>query len=266
MEQENSIISRLMWWNPSTPNATHAQQAINNENEVLITSHRVISTRYRIYVGVLVVLGVIFVMNYLLPSYKSREKLKFKLIEIEGTTSIFESRKNKFALDSNLISQFDTENVALVNYFVSGDGYESLAPILQNNISTVKSYLQLNTLYNPKMLVDERVLLANINEYLFKQQDGSKRSNGVINKIEIGEPMPIDEFLYQIPILLNASFKDQNGLLSFINNVEKHIVEDPAYRVLYQINEINYDVVNYTDAQDVDISLSAYYYTATTEK
>ncbi|NOZ43589.1 MAG: hypothetical protein GXP45_00160 [bacterium] len=120
--------------------------------------------------------------------------------------------------------------------------------------------MELTSLYNPKMLVDERIILANMNEFLFKYQDGSKRSNGSINRIEIGEPEVYSEHLYHLPIKLDATFKNKEGLLSFIENVEKHILPDSQYRILYKIDEITYDIVNYQETQDVQFLLSIYYY------
>jgi len=140
-------------------------------------------------------------------------------------------------------------------------GFENLEPILQVNSGTVKSYLQLNSLYNKKMLIDERILLANINEFLLKKQNGDSRSrNGSITKILIWEPSLVSQNLYQVPLQLSATFNNKDGLLSFIDNIENKVLPDPDYRVLYHIDEIVYDIVNYEEKQNVDILLSAYYY------
>jgi hypothetical protein len=50
-------------------------------------------------------------------------------------------------------------------------------------------------------------------------------------------------------------------LLSFVDNVEKRVLSDENYRVLYKIDKVNYDIVNYVTQQQVDIDLNAYYYT-----
>jgi hypothetical protein len=49
-------------------------------------------------------------------------------------------------------------------------------------------------------------------------------------------------------------------LLSFIDNVEKRVLSDAEYRVLYKIDKVNYDIANYTTQQKVDVDLNAYYY------
>jgi hypothetical protein len=53
---------------------------------------------------------------------------------------------------------------------------------------------------------------------------------------------------------------DKEGLLSFIDNVEKKIPVDQNLRMLYKIDEIGYDVVNSDEEQDVSIFMYLYFY------
>jgi len=43
--------------------------------------------------------------------------------------------------------------------------------------------------------------------------------------------------------------------------VEKKVLADENYRVLYKIATVNYDIANYATQQEVDVELNAYYYT-----
>jgi hypothetical protein len=58
-----------------------------------------------------------------------------------------------------------------------------------------------------------------------------------------------------------VTFDTKDALLSFIDNVEKRVLSDSNYRVLYKIDKVNYDIANYTTQQEVDIDMNAYYYT-----
>lgn len=109
------------------------------------------------------------------------------------------------------------------------------------------------------MVINEKVLLTNINEYLLKESNGS--SNGTISKIAIGEPTQYAGNLRYVPLKLSITFDNKDSLLSFLDNVETKILPDPAFRVLYKITNVSYDIANYTTQQSVDIDLNAYYYT-----
>lgn len=265
--QNKDIINKLVGSHAEdasqSPTATSAEKMIDKKDDVLITSNRVVTIRYKIYFLVLLLIGIFSIYNYVLPSYQRHSGLKLKLIGIESQTSIFKARKKKFDMDSHLIQKIESQEKLIVNYLNTNQWYNALDPVIQNSLWIVKSYLQLSSLYNPKMLVDERTILANMNEFLFKYQDGSKTSNGSINKIEIWEPELFEGNLYYLPVVLDATFKNEKGLLSFIDNVEKHILPDPEYRILYKINEISYDIVKYQEEQDVKLVLSIYYYPET---
>jgi hypothetical protein len=66
--------------------------------------------------------------------------------------------------------------------------------------------------------------------------------------------------LYSIPIRLQASFENKDHLLSFIENVDKNVLESKSYRILYKIDEIGYDIMEYDQEQLVDIKIHAFYY------
>ena len=114
------------------------------------------------------------------------------------------------------------------------------------------------------MPVDEKKILTNINEYLTKKTSTSptvktSSRNGFLNSITIGDP--VDEWwvLSSVPIRINITFINKDSLLSFIDNVEKNVLDDPEYRILYKLDEVSYDIVNYSDKQQVDILMNAYF-------
>jgi hypothetical protein len=63
-----------------------------------------------------------------------------------------------------------------------------------------------------------------------------------------------------VPIELKITFNDKDGLLSFIDNVEKKIPNDQDLRILYKIDKITYDIVNYDQPQDSSVFMYLYFY------
>jgi len=258
-DKDPNLINKLVGNNvTASQTIPTTKKSIDNENHVLITANRVVWIRYKVYALFLVIICALGGYYYLYPMFNDYKDIKTDLQQLESQTSIFEARKNKYLEEKSLIQKIQTQEKSIIDYFNKDKGYDQLDPLVQNNIDIVRSYLQLTSLYNPKMFVNETVILANINEYLLKW--GSRTKNGDINKIEIGEPEPFENKLYHLPIKINVTFDNKVGLLSFIDNVENKILPDPNYRILYKINEIAYDVVNYKEEQDVEVSLSVYYF------
>ena len=127
------------------------------------------------------------------------------------------------------------------------------------------SYLQLHSLYNKKMPVDEKRVLKNLNEYLIKKDIawGEKERVWEILKIEIGDPEAAkewDEHFFQVPVDVEIEFKTVEGLIGFLYNVEKKLIDEWEDRILYKIQSVSYDIVTRDEPQVTDISMIAYYY------
>lgn len=258
---DKKIIDNLLQKETPKKPLVWPEKAINDNSQTLITKNRVVSIRYKVYFLIILFLWIWLGVKFAYPSYGDWQDSKLDLQELQGQTSIFQARKNKFEKEKNLIEKIILQEKTIITSFNEWKWYSNLDPIIQNNSGIVKSYLQLNNLQNDKMVIDERILLANINEFLLRDQSSERKPrNWIINKIAIGEPETHSENLYHIPIEINVTFNDKDGLMSFIKNVENHILPDSKYRVLYKINEIVYDVVNYEERQDVQILLSIYYY------
>jgi len=259
--KRNDLIDRLVGNNLSNKEKQTSWITVKQENnsQMTITSHRVSEVRYKIYILFLILVGFLWITNYLLPSYKDYTRMNDKLFQIQGQTSLFETKKMKFLSDSAIIVAIDKNEENIIEYFNGKKSSNDIPPNILSNSGLVKSYLQLSNLYHPKMPINEIVILANINEYLLKKWERTK--NGRLNKIQIWESEIFNsEHLYHLPISLDVSFENKDWLFSFINNVEKFILPDEEYRILYKINEISYDIVEYQEEQDVKIDLSAYYF------
>lgn len=263
--QNSQIIDRLLGeqQQQTTTNVgvvTEDSQSYLSDGQVLITTSRVVSIRYRVYFIILLLVMVVFGNNILLPARDDYQSRKVEASDIAMQLSNFETRKLQADADKALIQKIETQKNNIVSCLNTRENCSAIDQALRTNFSFARSYIQLNNLTDPKMAVNEKILLANINEYLLREIR-NKSKNGVVNKIAIGEPKQFFWNLFYVPLRLNISFATKDALLSSIDNIEKHVLADDTYRVLYKIDKVNYDIANYTEQQEVDIDLNAYYYT-----
>lgn len=257
-QQNSQIIDRLLWEQQQTKASPVDTSAENSQ--VLITTSRVVSIRYRIYFIVLLLVLVVFVTNVLLPAWDDYQDTKTDVRSIDMQIASFETKKLQSEADHALIKKIDAQQSNIISCLNTRANCAQIDVSLKNNFSFARSYIQLNNLTDPKMAVNEKILLANINEYLLKDSTTISQ-NGDINQIAIWEPQQFYDNLYYVPVKLNITFATKDALLSFIENVEEKVLEKADYRVLYKIDKVNYDLANYTTQQQVDIDMNAYYYT-----
>jgi len=263
MEQQNSNLIDQIISNQSTAK-NDANITQENEGQVLITTARVVSIRYKIYVLALLALVGYFAYSYVQPAYYDYLDTNTKLANVTMEINNFPNKKMRYEADRKLvttITQQQNQIISCLNYQL---GCAQLDKSIQNNFGIARSYIQLNLLSTPKMAVDEKKILANINEFLIKKTSNdpsivSRSKNGNINNIAIGEPKAWPGILWYVPIRVNITFSDKDSLLSFIDNVETNVLDDANYRILYKLDEVSYDIVKYTAEQKVDILMDAYY-------
>lgn len=256
--QNNQIIDRLLGEQQQQKPA--AIDSLAEDNQILITTSRVVSIRYRVYFIILLLVLIIFGSNILLPAWDDYQDKKTEAVDIETQVSSFSTRKLQADADKTLIQKIESQQANIISCLNMRENCAAIDETLRNNFSFARSYIQLNNLTDPKMAVNEKILLANINEYLLRDPD-TKSKNGTVNKIAIGESKDFFWNLFYVPIQLNITFATKDALLSFIDNVEKKVLADENYRVLYKIATVNYDIANYAIQQEVDVELNAYYYT-----
>ncbi len=262
MTQNNEILEKLVWENfenKENPNKVPT----GSDDEVLITTSRVVGVRYKVYTVIILILLFFLWYNYILPSWDQNQSRSTELSNMEVQMLSFENKKNQY--DSNKwlvdkIKQVENQSVDCVNTF---EWCSELPNIIKDNFGTVRSYLLLNDMMDKKMELDEKTILANIDWFLLKKfplNEKSRSTNWVLNKISIGEKEQFDESLYFVPVELNITFENKEGLLSFIDNVEKKIPTESDLRMLYKIDEINYDIVNSDQVQDANVFMYLYFY------
>ena len=143
---------------------------------------------------------------------------------------------------------------------------DKLPDTISKDIDAVRAYLQIGDLKKAKMDIDEAKILKNINEFITQKDIFSEKinRNGKVSSINIGDSSMLENNIIKVPIILTITFDNKQNLLSFLTNIENYIFVDPQYKldasILFRIEELQYDIVNYRESQDVEISLSAYAY------
>lgn len=252
--QNDEILNNIIW-------PTHTKHKEWDDTSISVA--RVISIRYKVYFFVVAIIIWYLVYSYAIPSYDAFFGTRDKLTNIEFEISTFESKKTKFNADMALVDKISAQEDLFIQCINTNVWCEQLDPMILANSWFVKDFVQLWNLYNEKMVVDEKIILTNVDSYLTKLNPHNTNTitkNWVIKKIDIWDPEVFTKNTYQVPMELVITFKNKDGLMSFINNIEKNIMIDKGYRILYKIDEISYDIVDYTKEQDVTIRLSAYYF------
>ncbi len=255
-QQNQELIQKLM-----------EQQTINqdtkDEEQISISTARVSSIKYRLYVLVFLALIIVWVIDYILPNREKTIWLRSTIENKQQQITNFITKQNQYEKDKDLIWLIEIhENkiISCVNYKI---WCTEIPQEIRDNFWFARSYLQLNNLHDPKMEINEKIILANINEYLLKKTSQNNENSTKIGKIiniSIGKPNVVVSQLYSIPIRIEASFINKDYLLAFIENVDKNVLESKSYRILYKIDEINYNIMEYDQEQIVDIKISAFYY------
>jgi hypothetical protein len=164
--QNNQIIDRLLGEQQQQKSASI--DTLAEDSQVLITTSRVVSIRYRIYFIVLFLILVIFGNNILLPAWDTYQDTKTEVSDINLKITTFETNKLKAESDKKLIEKIESQQSNIISCLNTRSNCSSIDPALRNNFSFARSYIQLNNLTDPKMAVNEKILLANINEYLLR--------------------------------------------------------------------------------------------------
>lgn len=263
MIQNKEILDKLITNGESATNILDDKVPTGTDDEVLITTSRVVWVRYKVYTIILLILLFILWYNYILPSFDKYQSEKLELSNLELQMLNFENTKNKYEANKWLvdkIKQVETQAASCVN---SLQWCDELPILIKNNFGIVRSYLLLREMDGEKMELDEKIIVANIDSFLLKKyplDENSRTLNGILNKISIGEKEQLKEHLYFVPIELSITFEDKTWLLSFIDNVEKKIPVDENIRMLYKIDKISYDIVNSDQMQDASVFMYLYFY------
>lgn len=348
MNNNEQILNNLIGnssQSPQNPNAVPTW----TEDEVLITTARVVSIRYKVYVVLIALLAFILWQSFMMPVFNKIKAKNTELDNLKMQIAQVEAKENEYKENRALVDQISELSPVIISCVNSWAWCLEVPEILQenDNFSVARSYILLWDMTDQKMEINEKKIVENIDSFLLKNhgdednldsekmlnknkkdektstwdsistwdqaesekiEDEDKKSkenvdneqdlendedmededeniddedddenendedesqgtlgiiwekNGTINKIIIWDEQKFNETLSYVPIELSINFDNKDGLMSFINNVEKRIPEDDDLRLLYKISKITYDVVNYDQNQETTILMNLYYY------
>lgn len=183
---------------------------------------------------------------------------------IVQTTDMRLRSQQEYVIKTDIIKSINDKQDIIVNCVNEQDKCDQLPENI--NIDIAKAYVQIWSLSKEKMKVNESKLLKNINEFITRDESYTDeiRYNGIVTNIIIDEPKDLENKMVQVPITMTITFNNKENLIKFLHNIENRIFYNPQDglkdSILYRIDELKYDIVNYKDSQDVEINLSAYAY------
>ena len=261
MNENKEILNKLIGNQDGT--LISASDSAWEDSNTTISTARVVWVRYRFYTVILLLLIFVIWYSYLLPSYEKYENKKIELSNVELQLSSFQTKRVKYESNIWLVDTIKNVEPQVIECVNTLKWCKELPDIVKNNFSVVRSYLLLTEMSNNKMSLDEKKILANIDWFLLKRDSinvNYKINNWTLNKITIWEKEKFNENLYFVPIELSITFSDKSGLMSFIDNAEKKIPVQEDLRILYKIEKINYDIVNYDEPQESTVFMYWYFY------
>jgi len=286
--------------NQSVNQGTVSPNAVptGTDDEVLITTERVVSIRYKVYLLWIILLIIVWFSGFLMPLKDQIQLEKSNYENIELQKDALDKRYAQYNANRDLVDsilEMDSQIVACVNEEKwCGNLPESLKD--NDNFSIARSYLLLWDIDDEKMDINEKKILENLDVYLLKRSDTDETDtdtqvpdvvssdtaswdvdtwtvinvvntkkknsvkNGVVNKVVIWDKQMFNNNLVYVPVQLSITFQDKDDLLSFIKNVELRMPEDSENRLLYKISKITYDVIRYDEPQETLIDMNLYYH------
>lgn len=277
--ENNEIMKRLLQDDKSSNPAEKAGWANvkANANDASISKIRVVTAKYKVYIVLILIFAATLLVKYIpniSDAYDADQKAyiqaKNQLTMVERDIEIAKQDMkylcdgkdwvvtNEEALKKCLNEERDCSSLpeSWKKWEWEESTYDYIIPL---------SYLQLHSLYNKKMPVDEKRVLKNLNEYLIKQDISweDKRKVWDILRIEIWDPEAVnqwDEHFFQVTVDVEIEFDTVDDLIGFLYNIEKKLINDSEDRILYKIQTVSYDIVTNDEPQITDIEMIAYYY------
>ena len=272
--QNNEIINSIVQDELQIENTTSAKKDVilsNNQQEIPISRIRVVTAKYKVYIILLAIFICLFLMEFI-PNMKNSYNSKISSYQTsKSQLTTVQNEIKEAELDMELLRTILSNENSLKNCLNNGDKNCSSLPESRKTdndwYDTIipLSYLQLHSLFNEKMPVDEKKVLKNLNEYLIKQDIAGTSRTRVwdILKISIWDPEAVtkwDEHFFEVPVDVSIRFTTIWDLTWFLYNVEKKLIDNSNDRILYKIQSVSYDIVSNDEPQTTDVSMFAYYY------
>ena len=244
---------------------------IKNNQVAIAQEMRFLDVKYKVYtviIGIILILMYvgIFTEQWIVSGALQETRAKRQSLDtIDTTISDTISRQEQYKQEQNLFKEITNNKSILITCINKQSSCDQLPNAITTNLDAVRAYLQLGNLQRSKMDVDESKILKNINEFITQKNilDTKRDYNGIVSSITIDNPENLENNIMKVPVELTITFNSKQDLLTFLSNIENYVFaewDDLSSSVLFRIEELKYDIVNYKESQDVQVSLSAYAY------
>ena len=244
---------------------------IKNNQVAIAQEMRFLDVKYKVYtviIGIMLILMYvgIFTEQWIVSGALQETRAKRQSLDtIDTTISDTISRQEQYKQEQNLFKEITNNKSILITCINKQSSCDQLPNAITTNLDAVRAYLQLGNLQRSKMDVDESKILKNINEFITQKNilDTKRDYNGIVSSITIDNPESLENNIMKVPVELTITFNSKQDLLTFLSNIENYVFaewDDLSSSVLFRIEELKYDIVNYKESQDVQVSLSAYAY------
>jgi len=257
-QPNNEIMSRLL-----ADQDTNIPENTNDAEPTSIASARVLSTRYKVYLVIILLIIYAILMYIFLPALDRQQAEQSQLQNIVNQLQSFESKRLQYVADAWFMDKLQEQEEILLNCFNNETGCDALDPVLQERKELARFLLLFNNVQDPIMGLNEKRILASLNDYALMynpNNTANRERNGAIHSVRIADPVEYEANVMRVPINLTVQFSNKDGLLSFIDNIENTLPANIDHRLLYVIDQIDYDVVKYNQLQEANIHLSLFYY------
>lgn len=257
----NALLERLM----NGKSQDDSTQSMLTKEEESAPTIRIVTARYKVYTFVILFLMFVVGTNYF-PNIKrnfdatisQKERLETSKLNLISKNTLLQKdmdfMNEILEHQDELKNCLNTEKESVCQNLPESWGEDYAVPV---------SFLQLHSLHSARMIIDEKKILKNLNDYLIQSgfKKGQDAKNGIIHAIRIGDPVETStKNFYSVPISFTIEFSTMDNLVSFVHNVERKLIDTAEDRILYKIQSIAYDIVDSKEKQTSNIELTAYYY------
>jgi hypothetical protein len=182
-----------------------------------------------------------------------------ELDQIEEKLTSAEKDIEKAQLENDIIKELNDvgKQFTIINC-LNFDECDDVDQELLKKIDLLRTYIVLTDIDSFKMNYNQRYFLKSIDSFLLRTEGGLP--NGELLSVNFGNPKPVEDkyHLYALPFNITVEFDHKNMLFSFLENVERRV--NMSLPILYRVESLNYDIIEYRYKQVVKVNMSAYYY------
>lgn len=259
----NSLLTGIQTTSNTIAETSSAKN--NDTTSSQVQEMRFVSVKYKIYTLAIVTFLIIIygpVSDAVHNSFAKRDQWS----AIDTTINERIDKQSEYKDKTELLQAIETNKTKIVSCVNENVWCEQLPENISSHLDVVKSYIQIGNLKKDKMDINESKILKTINEFMTKTNILSieRKYNGTVTNINIWSTQLLENNIIKVAVSMTVTFNTKENLINFISNIENNIFYSQSDglndSILYRIDELKYDIVNYKDTQDVEVTLSAYAY------